>query len=310
MKALGWAALLLPVALVAPDRQLQFRAQVDIVQLDVSVTNDQGHVQGLSADDFIVEDRGARQTITAQEFRDTPLDLVLVAPPLSAVTYIAADQVSRVATGIEAFMHLVEERDRLGVIMASPPPRLLRPLEPGRPQFGLDPFVEGEQFYSASFDAIALGLRAFTPSERRQALVAFTNAADFRSVLREDTVAALVGRLGPAFVIVGTPVTIDRQVAVSAEFRDGRPVGQPVEGSVSGRVISNALNRFAKTSGGLLVNLADGHPRDLMRDLVSSLRTRYVLTYQLPKGAGWHEVKVQVNRRGAKVAVRNGYFVH
>ena len=92
-------------------------------------------------------------------------------------------------------------------------------------------------------------------------------------------------------------------------MRDGRPIGQAVESSISGRVISNALQRFARTSDGLLVNLADGHPRDLMKQLVLSLRTRYVLTYKLPKGEGWHPVKVRVSRPGVKVTVREGYFV-
>jgi hypothetical protein len=282
---------------------------VDVVRLDVNVTNDTGPVSGLRASDFVVEDAGDRQRIAAEEFTDTPLDLVLVAPPLSAVKYIASDQVNRIGIALEAFINQVEGRDRLGVVLASPPPRRIRALEPGRPAFSLEPFEVGDQFYSASFDAIALGLRSFTPSERRQALVAFTNAADFRSVLSEDTVAQLVFRLGPAFAIVGTPVTINRQVLASAEMRDGRPVGELVEGSISGRVIPDALDRFARTSGGLLVNLAEGHPRDLMKQLVMSLRTRYVLTYELPKGAGWHPVKVRVNRPGVKVTARDGYFV-
>jgi hypothetical protein len=95
----------------------------------------------------------------------------------------------------------------------------------------------------------------------------------------------------------------------SAGSFGGRALGQPVEGTISGRVLSDALTGFARDSGGLLVNLADGHPGELMTQLVTSLRTRYVLTYELPKGEGWHEVKVRVNRRGVKVTTRNGYYV-
>jgi hypothetical protein len=302
--------LVVPAFLAVPVAQQQFQTRVDVVRLDVSVTNDQGYVPGLVVDDFIVEDQGSQQTFTVEEFVDTPLDLVLVAPPLSAVNYIAADQVNRTAAGIAGFLEQIEGRDRAAVIVASPPPRRVRALEPGRPPFVLEPFQVGSQYYSASFDAIALGLRAFTPSERRQALVAFTNAADFRSVLRADTAAQLAGRLGPAFIVVGTPVSIQMQVRSSAELRDGRPLGDPVEGNISGRVLSYAVMDFAKDSGGLLVNLADGDPRELMAELVTSLRTRYVLTYELPKGEGWHEVKVRVNRGGVKVMTRNGYYVN
>jgi hypothetical protein len=34
-----------------------------------------------------------------------------------------------------------------------------------------------------------------------------------------------------------------------------------------------------------------------------------VLTYELANAKGWHPIKLRVNRRGTKVAVREGYFV-
>lgn len=289
--------------------QAQFRTRVDLVRLDVGVTDDDGHVGGLTAADFVVEDLGALQSVTVEEMRDTALDLVVVAPPLSAVHYVAGDQVHRVGSGVEAFFSLVEARDRLAVVLASPPPRLLRPLEPGPPPFALQPFTADERFYSAPFDAIAMGLSLFSSSERRPVLVAFTNAADFRSVLAPGTVAQLVGRLGPSFVVVGMPVSLRLSGETWNELRDGRQVGDAIESTVSSRLLSDALVQFVRRSGGQLVNLADDHPRQLMTDLVTALRSRYVLTYPLPKGDGRHDVRVRVKRRGLKISVRDGYFV-
>ena len=39
------------------------------------------------------------------------------------------------------------------------------------------------------------------------------------------------------------------------------------------------------------------------------LRWRYVISYEPPAGKGWHPVTVKVNRRGARVSTREGYFV-
>ena len=141
--------------------QGQFRAGTFVVRLEVSVADDRRAVHGLLAKDFVVEDRGVRQTVRIDEVNDAPLELVLVAPPLSTVSFTAADQVDRLVLGVAAFLGLVQERDRLGVMLAAAPPRLLRPLAAGRPTFGTEVLNVGSGHYSASWDAIALGLSLF-----------------------------------------------------------------------------------------------------------------------------------------------------
>ena len=134
MRAVPLVALLALAAGLSA-QQPQFRASVSLVRLDVSVTDDGGPVRGLTADDFTVEDSGSRQTIRVEEAVDAPLDLVLVAPPISSVAYTSADQVSRVTAGLSAFLARVQDRDRLGVVLASAPPTRLRALDFGRPAF-------------------------------------------------------------------------------------------------------------------------------------------------------------------------------
>lgn len=287
----------------------QFRTSTALVRLEVTVTHDDVHVEGLQAHDFIVEDRGTRPVVRIDEATDTPLDLVLVAPSVSAVQFIADDQVRRFAYGVRAFLDHVEDRDRLGVVLASPPPRLLRSLIPGRSGFVADAFLPGISNYAAPLDAIALGLRLFDNANRRRALVAFTNATDFRSVLDLEAVSNLAGRLGPAFVLAATPMTISAKVSGSSELRDGRAVGESVEGTISGSVVPRVLDRLAQRSGGVVINLGADDPRTLMAGMFKQLRTHYVISYEPPAGKGWHAVKVRVNRRGLTVMVREGYFV-
>src|SRR5688572_7448615 len=275
--------LAVPVALVHSDQQPQFRATTSLVRLEVAVTDERGAVQGLRPDDFEVVDNGSRQVVRIEETTDVPLDLVLVAQPIPSVAFTSARQAPLAAAGLSAFLDQVEERDRLAALVASAPPTRLRPLVFGRPDFGIEAFNSGD--YAAPFDAIAAGLHEFGESDRRRALIAFSNAADFRSTTSFSDLAELAGRLGPAFVLVGTPVEVSEQVNVGAVLRDrgrDRPVGDTVFGTISGRVFPATLNRLARQTGGIAVNLGDGDPAALIADMFTWLRTRYVISYEPP----------------------------
>ena len=304
---LSFLTLILPVSLAAIAQQPQFRTSTSLVRLEVSVTDERGAVRGLVASDFVVDDSGRRQIIEVEEVVDAPLDLALIVPPVSTVAFTAFDQTARVTNGVNAFLARVEGRDRLGVVVASAPPRLLRSLDDLPPSFDAALLNSGNDDYSASFDAIALGLRVFDVADRRRALVAFTSVADFRSVISLDGVADLAGRLGPPFVLVGTPVTIRDDVRASATL-SGVEVDS-VTGHVRGGAFPAALDRLARRSGGVAVDLGSGEPAALMDEMFAWLRTHYVITYSLPKGSGWHPVNVKISRRGVKVRVRDGYSV-
>ena len=301
------------------EQQPQFKASVSAVRLEVSVTDERGAVRGLVHDDFIVHDNGVRQVVRIEESADAPLDLVLVAQPMSSIAYtsgrwirdhsytVDTDQVSRVTAGLSAFLAEVQERDRLGVVLAGAPPTRLRSLELGRPPFDVTAFAGGN--YAAPFDAITAALREFTDSDRRRALVAFTNAADFRSIVRFGALAEMASRLGPRFVLVGTTVKVDEATDASAQTSSGRQIGDTVRGSVSGSILPAPLQLLARRTGGITVNLGSGDPSRLVEGMFTWLRTQYVISYEPPAGKGWHPVKVTVSRRGAKVTVREGYFV-
>ena len=244
---------------------------------------------------------------------------MLVAQPMSSIAYTAGrliidqsftvdtDQVSRVTAGLSALLAQVQGRDRLGVVLAGAPPTRLRSLEFGRPSFDVTAFAGGN--YAAPFDAIAAALREFTESDRRRALIAFTNAADFRSIVRFGALAEMARRLGPRFVLVGTTVKVDEASEVSAMTGSGKQIGDTVRGSVSGSILPAPLQLLARRTGGITVNLSSGDPRQLIEGMFTWLRTQYFVSYEQPAGKGWHHVSVTVNRRGAKVTVRDGYFV-
>ncbi|HKV98521.1 MAG TPA: hypothetical protein VJN96_01795 [Vicinamibacterales bacterium] len=303
----GAALLVIVVSLgVSQAQQPQFNASTSLVRLDAGVIDDNGPVRGLHPEDFVVEDMGAKQAVRVEEYVDAPLDLVLVAPPVTAVAYTSAEQVPRVSAGLSAFLGGVQERDRLGVVMAGAPPTRLRPLEFGRPAFDLQVFSGGND--AAPFDGIAAALRLFDQSDRRRALVAFTNAADFRSVVTFPMLTDLARRLGPAFVLVGAPVRFIAAAGSRAELTTGASLA---DGLVlqTGTVFPTTLQLLARRTGGITVDLGDGDPAQSIARMFSWLRRGYLISYEPPAGKGWHRVTVKVNRRGARVSVREGYVV-
>ena len=310
MKAVYVVALLASLSVAYGGQQPQFRASTSLVRLEVSVANDSGAIQGLQTADFVVEDRGARQTVRVEESTDVPLDLVLVGEPLPSVAYIAADMRTRVESGLSAFFAEVQERDRLAVVAADTPPTRLRPLEFGRPSFGVTAFAKGGD-YAAPLDAISAALQEFVPSDRRRALVAFTNAADFRSTTSYVWLAEMARRLGPAFVLVGTPAKVDEKVRAQAVLGSpgGPQIGDEAIAAVTGNVFPVKLQFLARRTGGITVNLGGGDPQKLIAKMFAWLRTQYVISYEPPAGKGWHPVSVKVTRRGAAVTVREGYFI-
>jgi hypothetical protein len=298
--------MLVALDLTSNIQQPQFRTSTSMVRLEVSVADAHGAVRGLNRDAFVVEDTGHRQSVQVEESADAPLDLVMIAQPMQSVAYTSMDQTSRVAAGLSAFLSNIQDGDRLGILLAGAPPTYLRPLEFGKPSFEIRALNEGN--YAAPFDAIAAGLRLFAESDRRRALIAFTNAADFRSVISFGALAEMARRLGPAFVLVGTQVKVDEHVDVTASRSGGTSLGG-VRGSVSGYVFPATLQLLARRTGGITVNLGSGSPSELIAQMFTWLRTRYVISYEPPPGKGWHPVSVKVDRRGAIVTAREGYFV-
>ena len=319
MKGPALIAVVAALGIGYADQQPQFKASVSAVRLEVSVTDERGAVRGLRHDDFVVHDSGVRQVVRIEESADAALDVVLVAQPMSSIAYtsgrfirdeaafVDTDQISRVTAGLSAFLAEVQERDRLGVVLAGAPPSRLRSLDFGRPAFDVTAFAGGN--YAAPFDAIAAALREFPESDRRRALVAFTNAADFRSIISFGALAEMARRLGPRFVLVGTTVKVDEATDASAITTSGKQIGDTVRGSVSGSILPWPLQLLARRTGGITVNLGSGDPRQLIDGMFKWLRTQYVVSYEPPAGKGWHPVSVTTNRRGAKVTARDGYFV-
>lgn len=296
------------IALATPlAQQPTFRSSASMVRLEVSVTDSRGPVRGLQTKDFEVVDDGVAQEVSVEEMADRPLDLVLVVQPIGSIAYTSNEQAARMRTGVASFISQVEDRDRLAVILAGAPPVRIRSLQAGKPVLGVGAFNGGVD--AAPFDAITAAIGEFLPSDRRRALVAFVNGTDFRSTVSFEGLVEQTRRLGPAFVLLGSPVKVDQDVSVKAETSMGVSLGQ-VTAKVAGFVFPTTLQLLARNTGGLTVNLGSGNPIDVIAGVFTWLRTQYVVSYNPPAGKGWHTIKVNVTRKGVTVTTRQGYMVN
>jgi hypothetical protein len=286
-------------------QQPKFTASVAVVRIDVSVTDDHGNVRGLQPADFLVTDCDKPQSISVAESADAALDLEMVAQTIPSITELSREQPARFAVALTAFLRNVGRDDRLGLIVAGAPPTRVRELSFGPPQFG--PVVFTEATDAAPFDAMAAALGEFRQADRRRALVVFANGSDFRSTVGLELLATAAGRLGPEFVIVAAPVVTGRAGLVINVVGQGGADTTAIE--VHRAKFPPSLELLAKRTGGFTVDLGDGDPVKLMADLMSRLRTQYVITYDAPGGSGWHPVSVTMKRKGLKATTREGYFV-
>jgi VWFA-related protein len=265
---------------LVPSAQVRFSARVDLVRLDVLVTDRGQPVRGLGPTDFEVRDNGVPQTIEFVSTDQMPVNLLLsmdISESVSGERLTALQAAGRAAVaatrgedlaGLVAFHHAV---------LAPVPPTRDRALV-GDAVGRLLPGGVG----TALHDAVHAGLVLLDDREARPALIVFSDASDTSSWLRSADVLATARRVDA--VVYGI---------VSA-----------------GRHRPEFLESIAEATGGRVVRLDRGTRLDeALLAILDEFRSRYVLGYR-PTGVprdGWHPVEVRLKGRRGTVRARPGY---
>ena len=216
--------------------------------MNVSVRDEHGVVQGLSARDFEVSDNGVRQTITDMTAEALPLQVTFVLDVSGSVT---PEERSQLSDTIRRVTAALEAADRCAIVKFA---RVITTeFAPGAPpcEPALDPstqlFRERKAFYgfliesgTNLFDATALALAGTVAPSHRQLAIVLTDGAEESSFLDRATVidAARFSDVRMDFVIAARGpapirfadtagavaalqvVTSPRSVRVSAAFLD------------------------------------------------------------------------------------------
>jgi Ca-activated chloride channel homolog len=291
----GAAALLVALATAATAQQpLTFEVQVDVVRLDVVVTQRGGPVEGLTADDFEVWDSGVRQRVqlVSADATEAATNAVLV---LDTSGSTAGEKLAKLRAASQAFLEGLGPRDSASLILFAERLRLLSEHEVGRQALfqALDAAAPGGA--TALQDAMYVALSLGDPHLGRPIVLVFTDGVDNVSWLDPEQVRATARQSEAAvYVVLETPWILQRAVRGEDMLdRNSRSLLDIAE-ETGGRVW------YAKS----LDDLQEG-----FLGVLAEVRNRYLLHYE-PQGVtreGWHEVKVRLKRGKGNVRTRRGY---
>jgi hypothetical protein len=336
MKLRACAAITVAIAALAPiaaRQQPQFRTGIDVVQLNIAVTDKTRVVSDLVASDFEVLDNGVRQEVLSISREALPIDVTMAIDTSQSLPQWIQDAIVSAANRIR---ERLKPADRLSLVTFNQRIHERIALLPASevPAIGL-----GRPMGQTSLnDVIATVLAARPVVDRRQLAIVFTDGHDTTSLLDEDDVLEVARRSQMAMFFVSgqsTFFTTGRNTGVGRVVRTwattakgGLSLTTTVVPGDPDRIPIAFFNRIAAATGGVVqvtplsnITVRMGgslltRPQTNLLDApflkaLDDFRTSYVLNYQLagvPR-PGWHEVTVKVRRPGTnyQVRTRNGY---
>jgi VWFA-related protein len=280
MRVLAACALL--SAATTPQQPPVFRAEVDLVRVEVLVTRKGVPVGGLTAINFELRDNGRAQALELVLEEESPVDTVLVLDMSHSVKGPKLDALKNAA---RAFLDGLRDGEQAAVLAFREEVHLLQALTPdlARVRRALD--EASPRGSTALCDAVYAALRLREPGPRRTAIVVFSDGIENISWLAPAEVVESASRSDA--IVYG--------VAVRGPGERGEPFLRDVVGATGGRLFEVQSER-------------DLRARFL--DVLSDIRSRYVLSYT-PAGVdttGWHSLEVRLRRVKGDVLARPGYW--
>jgi VWFA-related protein len=279
MNALLAAALL---AASTPQAPPVFRAEVDVVRVEVLVTRGGAPFRGLGAADFEVRDNGRVQELQPVLEEETPVDAILV---LDLSASVKGPKLDALKAAGRAFLDGLHEGEQAALLAFHQEVQLLEPLtaDIGAVRRALD--QASPRGSTALADAVYSALRLREPGERRTAIVVFSDGIDNLSWLSASDVVEAASRSNA--IVYG--------VAVRGKGDQKVPFLGDVVRATGGRLFEASSERDL---------------RERFLDVLGDIRSRYVLSYS-PAGtgaAGWHTLAVRLKRGKGDVLARPGYW--
>lgn len=306
-----WPPLMTVLALLAlsgapPADQARFQSSVEMVKLEVRVENTDGPIRGLTPADFEVTDSGARVTdLRVESLDDVPFDLIAVIQPFASHH---GDQVALFDRAARAVVAAVGPADRLGLVVASNPPRRLR--APGDAPGPIDAEALRGNSQAALLDGIAGAAAMFDESDRRRIVLVISDGVDALSALTPDMLAALARRTRPQVMFLGTAPSLHLSTTeITVTPPGGGPSRTRTINNYGNTFPGTELRKVADLTGGRIVDLRNQDPEKTVAALFARLRAGYLLSFASSRTTGWHPLTVKVPSRRTMISARAGYVV-
>lgn len=267
------------------------RVDVRLVELYVVVTDASGKpVKGLSREAFHVRQDGRDQEIASFENAgDLPLTVAL-AIDSSASMFLKLPKVrDAVASLLDG--GLSERRDRALLVDFDTQPRLVRSVTRDLVSVSSSLSALSADGGTALWEAISFSLNQLQGLSGRKALVIYSDGIEEGSRISYREVLSLARKIKtPVYLIVANPR--------AARGEDGGFLEEP---------ISERLGRLAEATGGkLYFALPDQDLSAVYQEILSELRSQYVLTYYPKDASPRRDIKVEVEGRGLTARTMSG----
>jgi VWFA-related protein len=262
-----------------------FRGGTNIVPVYVAVRAGQSIVGGLGASDFKLTDRGIEQKIEIVSAEAVPIDVTLVVDTSQSVT----SNLPAFRSDVRTIVGMLKPAEQIRLMTFDTEVRQVLSMQApsGRPP--VNEIRLGDT--TALVDAMTFALARERRTERRHLVFVFTDGVDTSSVLDYASLPEIVARTDALLHI--------------ALVRPAPPTVLPPAALA-------ALSSAASRTGGSLY--PPGHDEGIVAAFdraINDFRASYVLYFtptDVP-GAGWHDIKVQLQRQGNyDVKARAGYF--
>lgn len=291
------AALLACVLAAGPgwSQQRPFRAGVELVSLNVTVTEGGRYVTGLAQEDFEVYEDGVRQSLAFFSSLQQPVALAILLDTSNSME-------EKLATAQEAATGLVRRMrrdDAMEVIEFNSQVRIPQP-------FTNDPAALERAIRQTSangstslYNAIYVSLRelkkqraASAEEIRRQAIVVLSDGDDTTSLVEYDEVLDVAKRSETAIYAIGLrPTETGRP-----RFREAEFVLRQLSQETGGRV-------FFPASVGELPKIYE----QISEELASQYSLAYAPKNPMRNGA-WRRIDVRLTKPGLMARARRGYY--
>lgn len=301
-----------------PQQPPMFRSNATEVAVDVTVRDASRRVlTDLTAKDFTVKDNGVAQDVDDVSYGRVPIDVTV---GLDISRSVDGPLLDRLRTGVSQLMRDLKKDDRLKLMLFNM--RFNRTIDFTNDVAQIDRAMRAATAAggTALFDALSVAMITASDPNRRQLIVFFTDGSDTSSVTSGEALIKVAerSRATVSFVLlptgsVGTnaqnpslpPAGATRSSTnLSPALQPGGPGPQNLF------VMEPALHQIMTDSGGTMVPVTSGALGATFLSILERFRSAYVLFYS-PKGVdrtGFHTITVTVNRPGATVEARRGYF--
>jgi len=305
-------------------QQPLFRAGIEVVRIDLSVTQDGAPARGLRLEDFEVRDQGVKQQVTGFLYEEVPLEGYLV---LDASNSVAGQKLIDLRRAALAFLAGFRTGDQAALLTFSHEVTQHQPLtsDVAAVRRALDAVKTGGT--TALNDALFAAMLQRRPNERRSVAVVFSDGFENTSWLSEAEVLGTAER--GDMVVYGVTLTPeprggwDQPVMLppsqpSSSYATGimDPASRTLSPEFPERAALPAENAFlrrvaAATGGRMWAAGSSAQLEEAFVAVLNDIRSRYLLTYtpEPPPKPGWHTLQVKVKRGKSQVIARPGYFV-